>query len=225
VPRPRIKIDGVMRPQDAVAAAEAGADAVGMIFYPKARRCIDAKTAADILRALPAFVTPLAVFVDQEVDYIRRITNELHIRHVQLHGHEEPDVVAALRDYTVLKSIKASAATLRAELDTWRESIASLALHNLKAFILETPVAGVPGGSGVENDWAAIEAAQRAGAFVGLPPIIAAGGLRPENVADVVRRLRPYAVDVSSGVEETFGEKSPAKLRAFIDEVTLASSS
>ena len=214
-----------MRPQDAQAAAEAGADAIGINFYPKARRCIDALTAADILRALPAFVTPVALFVDQEVDYIRRITAELHVRHVQLHGHEEPDVVAALRDYTVVKSIKASPATMRAELDTWRESIASLALHNLKGFLLETPVAGIAGGSGVENDWDAIEAAQRAGAFVGLPPVIVAGGLRPENVAGVVRRLNPYAVDVASGVEDHAGQKSPAKIRAFIDEVTRASSS
>jgi phosphoribosylanthranilate isomerase len=222
VPRPRIKICGITRQEDALAAAQAGADAIGLNFYPKARRCIDTDTARSILRALPAFVTPVALFVDQQLDFIRRTADQLQLRHIQLHGHEEPDIVAALRDYTVLKSIKVSPSTLRAELDLWRESIPSLDLRNLQGFLLETPNTGVPGGSGVENDWNAIEAAQRDGAFANLPPIIVAGGLRPDNVADVVRRLNPYAVDVASGVEDAPGQKSAAKIQAFVDEVTRA---
>jgi phosphoribosylanthranilate isomerase len=220
--RPRIKICGVTRPQDAVAAARAGADAIGMVFYPQARRCISLDRAREILRTLPAFVTPVGLFVDQDVDEIRRVAGALHLRHVQLHGHESEDVVAALREFTVLKAVRAARETLKVELDLWRENIASMELSHLHGFVLETPATGGPGGTGVENDWAAISDLQRAGVFDGLPPVIAAGGLRPENVADVVRRIQPYAVDVSSGVEAAFGEKSPERIGQFVAEVARA---
>jgi phosphoribosylanthranilate isomerase len=221
MPRTRIKICGIRRPQDALAAANAGADAIGLVFYAKARRYIDLETARQILGAMPAFVTPVGMFVDQDAESIRQIAGDLHLRHLQLHGHEEPSHVASLRQFAVLKAIKTSRDTLRAELDFWRESIASLDLRNLKALVLETPSASAdaPGGTGQENDWNTIEEAQRAGAFNGLPPIIAAGGLNPHNVANVIQRIHPYAVDVSSGVEETLGEKSPAKIKQFVDSV------
>ena len=221
MPRPRIKICGIRRLQDALAAADAGADAIGLVFYPRARRCIDLETARQILRALPAFVSPVGMFVDQDPESIRQTASDLHLRHLQLHGHEEPSHVASLRQFAVLKAIKTSRDTLRAELDFWRESIASLDLRHLKALVLETPSASAdaPGGTGQENDWATIEETQRAGAFEGLPPIIAAGGLTPETVASVIGRIHPYAVDVSSGVEEILGEKSPAKIKQFVDAV------
>ena len=222
VQRTRIKFCGITRPQDAVVAARAGADAIGMVFYPEARRCISVDHAREILRALPAFVTPVGLFVDQDVEEIRDVAGALHLRHVQLHGHESEDVVAALRDFTVLKAVRAARETLKVELDCWRENIASMDLTHLRGFVLETPATGGPGGTGVENDWAAIADLQRAGVFDGLPPVIAAGGLRPENVADVVRRLRPYAVDVSSGVEATPGEKSAEKIGQFVAEVARA---
>jgi phosphoribosylanthranilate isomerase len=217
MPRTRIKICGVTRVQDALAAAEAGADAIGMVFHPKAKRCIPVEKAREILRELPAFVTPVGVFVDQEPDEIRRIAGPLHLRHVQLNGREEPVAVAALREFTVLKAIKAARDTLGAELEFWRESIESLDLAHLRGFVMETPGTAVAGGSGVENDWEAIAEARRGGAFEGLPPVVAAGGLRPENVAEVIRRIGPYAVDVSSGVEESFGQKSVQKIRAFVE--------
>ena len=221
MPRTRIKICGVRRPQDALAAADAGVDAIGLAFYPKARRYIDVDTARQILRMLPAFVTAVGVFVDQDAESIRQVASALNLRHIQLHGHEEPSHVASLREFAVLKAIKSSRDTLRAELDFWRESAGSLDLRNLKALVLETPTASAdaPGGTGQENDWEAIAQAQRDGAFEGLPPIVAAGGLHPGNVAEVVRRLRPYAVDVSSGVEEEFGEKSVGKIGEFVGAV------
>lgn len=222
VHRTRIKICGVTRPEDALVAARAGADAIGMVFYPQARRCINVERAREILRALPAFVTPVGLFVDQDVEEIRRIAGALHLRHVQLHGHESEDVVAALRELTVLKAIRANRETLKVELDVWREAIASMELGHLGGFVLETPSTAGPGGTGVENDWVAIADLQRAGVFDGLPPVIAAGGLRPENVAAVVRRLRPYAVDVSSGVEAAFAEKSAEKVEQFVAEVRRA---
>jgi phosphoribosylanthranilate isomerase len=221
MPRTRVKICGVMRPEDAVAAARAGADAIGMVFYPQAKRCIAARLAREILHALPAFVTPVALFVDQDVEEMKGLVSSLGIRHVQLHGHESPATVAALREFTVLKALRAARDTLAAELAFWREATESLDLANLQGFVLETP-GGAPGGTGVENDWDAIAALQRAGTFERLPPLIAAGGLTPANVAAVVQRLRPYAVDVSSGVESSFGQKSPEKISAFINAATTA---
>jgi phosphoribosylanthranilate isomerase len=223
LPRTRIKICGITRREDAQAAARAGADAIGMVFYPAARRCIPIDRARQILHTLPAFVTPVGLFVDQDVDEVRRIAGSLHLRHVQLHGRESAEDVAALREFTIVKAIRAARETLRAELDLWRENMESLDLCNLQGFVLETPSTTAPGGTGVENDWTAVADVQRAGAFEGLPPIIAAGGLRPDNVADVVRLLHPYAVDVSSGVESAFGEKSPEKIEAFIEQVARAS--
>src|SRR3954462_10051953 len=106
MPRTRIKICGVTRPQDAVAAARAGADAIGMVFYPKARRCISIERGREILRALPAFVTPVALFVDQDVEEVRHTAVSLGVRHVQLHGDESPADVAALGEFAVLKALK-----------------------------------------------------------------------------------------------------------------------
>lgn len=221
MPRTRVKICGVMRPQDAIAAARAGADAIGMVFYPQAKRSIAPAVAREILHALPAFVTPVALFVDQDVEEMKGLAASLGIRHIQLHGHESPATVAALREFTVLKALRAARDTLRAELTFWREATESLDLANLQSFVLETP-GGATGGTGIENDWAAIAALQTAGTFEGLPPLIAAGGLTPENVASVVQRLRPYAVDVSSGVESDVGQKSRDRLSAFIDAATSA---
>lgn len=219
--RTRIKVCGVMRPEDAAVAAAAGADAIGLVFYPQARRCVTAERAREILRRVPAFVSPVGLFVDQEVEEIRALMNALHLRHVQLHGRETPDKVAALRPFTVIKALKTSRQTLRAELAVWREAVEALDLEHLRGFVLETAVTGdkVPGGTGIDNDWAFVAELRREGAFEGLPPVIAAGGLRPENVAAVVRAVRPWAVDVSSGVEEAFGEKSRAKIEAFVREV------
>lgn len=216
--RTRIKICGITRPGDALVAARAGADAIGMVLYPKARRCISIDRAREIVAALPPFVTAVGLFVDQEIEEIRRLAGELHLRTIQLHGHEPPETVAALRDFTVLKAIRAAKETLAAELDLWRETMAALDLHNLRGFVLETPSGGPggPGGTGIENDWQTIADLQRRGAFDGLPPIIAAGGLRPDNVARVVELIGPYAVDVSSGVEEKYGEKSEELVEAFV---------
>jgi phosphoribosylanthranilate isomerase len=221
VARTRIKICGVMRPEDAIAAARAGADAIGMVFYPGAKRCITVETAREILHSLPAFVSPVALFVDQDVDEIRHVVGQLGVRHIQLHGDESPATIAALREFTLLKALRAGRETLQPELEFWREAMESLELNNLQGFVLETP-GGASGGTGVENDWEGIAAFRRAGAFEKLPPIIAAGGLRPQNVAGVVRLLRPYAVDVSSGVEETFGQKSPVKIAEFVAAVAQA---
>jgi phosphoribosylanthranilate isomerase len=221
--RTRIKICGVMRPEDAALAARAGADAIGVVLFPEARRFVSVEKARQIVRAVPAFVSTVGMFVDQGVEEVRELARAVEVSAVQLHGHETPEEVAALREFPVLKALKAARETLGAELELWREAIEALDLGNLKGFVLETPTVGsVPGGTGAENDWEGIEAFVRAGKFEGLPAVIVAGGLRVDNVAEVVKRLRPWAVDVSSGVEAALGEKSAEKVSGFVAEVRKA---
>ncbi len=221
--RTRVKICGITRPEDAALAAQLGADAVGMVFYPQARRHISPEQARAVLHALPPFVTPVALFVDQPLSMVRSIITTLGIHHVQLHGRESAETVGALRDRFVLKALQVDPATFEQTLDHWRERIASQGLTNLKGLVLETASAA-PGGTGIANDWAFIADCAQRGLFAGLPPIIAAGGLTPQTVGDVVRTIRPAAVDVSSGVESTFGQKDPQKVAAFIHAVRTADS-
>jgi phosphoribosylanthranilate isomerase len=217
--RTRIKICGVTRTQDATAAARAGADAIGINFYPKARRSISVERAREILREVPAFVTAVGLFVDQSVREMKTITGAVGISTLQLHGNESPEIVDELREFRVLKVLRSERGKLEVELERWRGAIRSLDLIHLQGLVLETAAAAGIGGTGVENDWEFLAELSRAGAFVGLPPIIVAGGLTPENVGRVVKLIAPYAVDVSSGVEEKFGEKSAGKMEAFVGAV------
>jgi phosphoribosylanthranilate isomerase len=216
----RIKICGITRPQDAHAAARAGAHAIGINFYPKARRHVTVDQASEILRILPPFVTPIGLFVDQSIDEVKEIANKLGLNCIQLHGHETPEFVSELRHFKVLKALRADRTKLQQDLQTWRAAINSLDLQHLQGIVLETPAEKAEmGGSGIENDWQFLATLRQTGAFAGLPPIIAAGGLTPQNVAAVIKLLHPYAVDVSTGVEEQFAQKSPAKIEAFIHQV------
>src|SRR5437879_4623095 len=113
VGRTRIKICGITRVEDALAAARAGADAIGMVFYKSAPRCITIQRAREILAVLPPFVTPVGLFVDAAVDEVLRTAGELPLRHVQLHGRETPETVAGLRGRAVIKALRVSKATLR----------------------------------------------------------------------------------------------------------------
>jgi phosphoribosylanthranilate isomerase len=221
VARTRIKICGIRRPGDALAAARAGADAIGLIFHPAASRHVSVDQARQILDVLPAFVTPVGVFVDAEPQFLRDVVSRLHLRHVQLSGDEAPEYVAELKQLAVTKAIRVEAA-LDKTLHAWRNALWSLGLTNLKGLVLETGGTGQAGGTGVPNDWDAVRRHRAARDFEGLPPLIAAGGLTPQTVEAVVRDVRPWAVDVSSGVEESRGIKSPEKIASFIDSVRRA---
>ena len=223
--RTRIKICGVRRPEDALAAARAGADAIGMVFHPAAPRRVSVEEACAILAALPAFVTPVALFVDAGVERVTRLAAELHLRHVQLHGNETPEDIAQLPHLAVIKAVRVDPRRFGETLGRWRDAVAAGGLANLKGLVLETAATAEAGGTGVANDWPAVREHQARGAFDGLPPIIAAGGLTPETVGLVVRDVRPWAVDVSSGVELTRGVKSPEKMAAFVAAVRDADAS
>lgn len=214
--RTRVKICGIGHVEDALAAARAGADAIGFIFHPPAGRNIPPGRAADILAKLPPFVTSVGLFVDCDAAHIREVAQPLALRHIQLHGAEAPRLVAELREFTILKALRVDS-TLGDELNLWRRAIIDLKLSHLQGLVLET--AGADGGSGKPNDWDAIRRHRQRGDFVGLPHLIIAGGLTPETVGAVVRDIRPWAVDVSSGVESSPGRKSPEKIEAFLRAV------
>lgn len=219
--RTRIKICGITRPEDAALAGRLGADAIGMIFHQASRRGISLDVAREIIAVLGPFTTPVGLFVDASTSEILDTAGQLGIRHVQLHGHESAQQVAELRGLCVLKAIRVDPGHFGQTLRHWREQIESLRLGNLKALVLET-AASVPGGSGIPNDWRTIAEHQQTGGNGQMPPLIAAGGLSPQNVADVIRMLHPFAVDVSSGVEDRPGEKSKEKMVAFFEAVRSA---
>lgn len=197
----RVKICGIRTEAEALVAAEAGADAIGMILAP-ARRQIDAAQARRITAALPPFVTKVGVFVNERLDRVRALAETIRLDAVQLHGDETPEECAALREWglTVIRAIRVAG-----PLDP-----AALRALPVDAVLLDTYRAGVRGGTGETFDWShAIPVAR-------VMPVILSGGLRPEIVAEGVRMVRPYGVDVSSGVESEHQRKDPAKVSAFI---------
>jgi len=194
-----------------VAAAGAGADAIGLIFYNKSPRSVSVEQAREILQSLPPMISPVGLFVNAEARQIRETANRLNIRTIQLHGTETIEILEQLADFTVIKAVKFDLAALK----MWTDAAARWV--NLRGLLLETARTDEPGGSGVENDWAGIQSTMKGLRL--LPPLIAAGGLTPENVGAVVRLLRPYAVDVSTGIEESRGIKSADKMKRFAEEV------
>jgi phosphoribosylanthranilate isomerase len=222
MPRTRVKICGVCRAEDAAAAARYGADAIGIVFDPTSRRCVSTDDAIKIVAAIPPFVTPVGLFVNAASDEIRRMSQIVPLAAVQLQGDEPPEFVAELKPLRVVKVLHLSAGDT-VTLAHWRRAIRDLNLTNLIGLMLEPPSTGpVRGGTGIANDFTGLGAMQKAGNFTGLPPIIAAGGLIPANVAEAIRLLRPYSVDVSSGVESALREKSADKIEAFVRAVRTA---
>ena len=200
----RVKICGVTNATDAVAAAESGADALGFMFFAGSKRHVSRPAAAAIIRELPPLMAKVGVFVNATADDIRRVVAETGIDTLQLHGEEPPEFCA---QFAPLKVVKAFRLQDRASLEDCRR-------YPAHAWLLDSFVAGAHGGTGVVADWNLAEAAARWHRLV-----ILAGGLRVETVAEAVRRVRPFAVDVSSGVESAPGQKDHTKIRAFIQAV------
>ncbi len=198
--RTRVKICGITSERDALAAVEAGADAIGLVFYPPSPRAVDTKRALSVVRRLPPFVSVVGLFVDAAPEEIHRVMENVPIDILQFHGEESPQVCAGYgRPY-----IKAIA--MREGVDLHRATETYAAASGL---LLDTYRQGQPGGTGALFDWDRIPATLA-------PRIVLAGGLDPDNVETAVRRVRPYAVDVSGGVEREKGVKDPAKMAAFM---------
>jgi len=197
----RIKICGITHDGDARVAVEAGADALGFMFYESSSRHITPAAAAEIIRELPPLVARVGVFVDATEDYIRQVIAVCGLDTVQLHGSESPEFCRRFGGLKVVKAFRV------VDLD----SLQALPTYGTSAWLLDSYVPGKAGGTGAKFNWNLAIEAKKLGR-----PIILAGGLTPQNVTQAVQQVRPFAVDVSSGVESSPGRKDPQKVRDFI---------
>ena len=195
-----VKICGITRVEDALAAAHAGAHAIGLIFAAESPRRVSTAIARKVVEALPPFVTPVALFVDPQAPQVDRVIGEVGPQLLQFHGDEAPDFCVRFG----VPYIKV------ARVGPGVDLLQYAGRHRAaKGLLLDAFVEGGRGGTGSTFDWSLIPA--------NLPlPLILAGGLDPDNVGDAVRRVRPWAVDVSSGVETAKGIKDAARIAAFI---------
>jgi phosphoribosylanthranilate isomerase len=196
----RVKICGITNLADAQAAVAAGADALGFNFYEKSPRFIPTAAAAEISRALPPFTLRTGVFVNPAEELVRRAIGECGLNLLQFHGDEPPDFCTQFG----LMSMKAF--RIRDAV-----SLKELAKYQTDAWLLDAYASDTFGGTGEKFNWNLAIEAQRPG-----KPVFLAGGLTPENVAEAIQQVRPFGVDVSSGVESSPGQKEHARVRAFI---------
>lgn len=195
-----VKICGITRPEDALAAARAGAHAIGLVFYAKSPRHVTPARAAEIIRVLPPFITTVGLFVDATAEAVKATLAQAPVGLLQFHGDEAPEFCRQFG----LPYVKAVRVKPGVDLLQYAREY-----HDAKALLLDAYVEGLHGGSGAAFDWCLIPR--------GLPlPVILSGGLTPENVMNAVRSVRPSAVDVSSGVESAKGIKDAQKIAAFI---------
>jgi len=202
--RTRVKICGVRDAATAIAAAEAGADAIGLVFAEGSPRRVSREAAAAAASATPAFVSVIGLFVDATPAEVAEARDECRLHAAQLHGSED-EATAEACGPGAIKAIRYDASTIEAELRRWS------AARGVAALLVD----GSAGGMGEAFDWAGLAAAREACG----KPIILAGGLTPETVGEAIRVARPFAVDVSSGVESSRGVKDVALIRAFCDAV------
>lgn len=202
--RVRVKICGIRRPADAVAAAEAGADAIGLVFYPESSRALSVAQAQDVDRVLPPFVTRVALFLDAAARDVEQVIDAIRPDVLQFHGRETPAYCRAF-GLPYIKAVPMGDDDI--DLAQWAADY-----HDARALLLDSHIAGQAGGGGQRFDW------HNDSAMPG-HPIVIAGGLDASNVAEAIARFSPYAVDVSSGVESAPGVKDMARMRAFVDAV------
>lgn len=195
-----VKVCGITRIEDGLAAASAGAQAVGFIFHPRSPRYVDAAHVQAIALALPPFITPVGVFVDPERAFVESVLRRVRLGALQFHGDEDPAFCAGF-GMPYLKAVR-----VREDLDLLQ--YASI-FRGAQGLLLDAFVSGAHGGTGQTFDWSLIPPA--------LPlPLVLSGGLNADNVGAAIRRVRPWAVDVSSGVEIDKGIKDAAKIAAFM---------
>ncbi|OQW71784.1 MAG: N-(5'-phosphoribosyl)anthranilate isomerase [Proteobacteria bacterium ST_bin11] len=204
--RTRVKICGFTKTEDALCAANLGVDAVGLVFYPPSPRNVSIEQAASISRALPAFVNVVALFVDAEQALIREVLNKVRVDCLQFHGDETAER-CRMYDKSYIKAIRMQPGT---DIDVLQQQYCDAA-----GLLLDAYHPGVQGGSGSGFDWDLIPNNRSL-------PIILAGGLSPENAGEAIVAVKPYALDVSSGVEAGKGIKDAAKMAAFIRKTNQA---
>jgi phosphoribosylanthranilate isomerase len=199
----RVKICGITRVEDALAAAHSGADAIGLVFYQHSPRHVGIELAAQLADALPPFVSVVGLFVDAEAALVREVLAHVPLDLLQFHGDETPEYCAQFgKPYLKAIRVRAGVDLLQCASD----------FRGARGLLLDAHVEGIPGGTGRAFDWTLIPKR--------LPlPVILSGGLDAENVAAAIRQVRPYAVDVSSGVEAGKGIKDAAKIARFMQEV------
>ena len=195
----RVKICGITNQEDALMAVEAGADALGFVFYEKSPRHLSPLQAAAIIAQLPPFVQTVGLFVNAPVEEVNWTADFCGLDLVQLHGEESPEFCTEV-DRRVLKVFRVRDAS----------SLSSLDKYRVAGYLLDAWSPAAPGGTGERFNWDLAAVAKGHG------PVILAGGLTPDNVSQAVAKVHPYAVDVSSGVEAAPGRKDPAKVREFI---------
>jgi phosphoribosylanthranilate isomerase len=198
----RIKICGITNENDALSAAGLGADALGFIFYKGSKRYIDPKEAGRIISSLPPFVSAVGVFVNQSIGEIKEYARLSGIDTVQLHGDETP-VFCGEVPYRMIKAVRVKDAV----------NIAEVELYPVRAILFDKHSDEMYGGTGSSFDWGVLKGLEIS------KKIILSGGLTPENVSQAVRLVKPYGVDVSTGVEDAPGKKNQEKMRKFIEAV------
>lgn len=196
----KVKVCGMTSLKDALVAVELGADAVGFIFYKKSPRSVTMKTVREIVLELPPFVDTVGVFVDETAEQINKIADYCNLDIIQLHGDESPTFCKKIRR-KVIKAFRIKD----------MQSVKKLSSFQVSGFLLDTFSENLHGGTGKVFDWNLALPAKKFG------PVIMAGGLTPNNVQQAVRQIRPYGVDVCSGVESEPGIKDHKKVRAFLN--------
>lgn len=201
----RVKICGITSVEDALLAVANGCDAIGLVFYQPSPRYVTPQKAAEIVSALPPFVATVGLFVDASQNNIESILDQVNLDCLQFHGDETPEQCRAYRMH-YMKAIRVKPTTnlLQYEID----------FYDAKALLLDTFVEGVVGGTGLAFDWNLIPETLT-------KPIVLAGGLTADNVALAIKQAKPYAVDVSGGVEKSKGVKDAAKIAAFMQSVSI----
>ena len=195
----KVKVCGMTSLKDALVAVEVGADAVGFIFYKKSPRSVTMKTVREIVLELPPFVDTVGVFVDETAEQVNKIADYCNLDIIQLHGDESPTYCKKIRR-KVIKAFRIKD----------MQSVKKISNFQVSGFLLDTFSENLHGGTGKVFDWNLALPAKKFG------PVIMAGGLTPNNVQQAVRQIRPYGVDVCSGVESEPGIKDHKKVRAFL---------
>jgi phosphoribosylanthranilate isomerase len=209
----QIKICGITRHDDAVAAATAGADAVGLNFYPRSPRYVSLQQAQAIAAALPANVKKVGVFVNDSAAEIRRIAQGVPLDYVQLHGDEPPDLIADLAPLRVIRAWRLNASTVPQLLQWLQNATVTPEALLIDALAVDSPGGTAYGGTGKTVDWNLLATLRQAGITL---PLILAGGLTPNNISVALQTAQPAAVDTASGVESSPGVKDVEKMREFV---------